>query len=84
MLYWLVLHILNHWHVDLSFIFKVYLYVFNVPCICIKKNSKSKTDNYTNIRYNNIVLLRGIFIILFGTINIYAYITIEPTVCVLI
>ena len=28
-------------------------------------SSKDKTDNYTNIIYNHVVLLRGIFIILF-------------------
>ena len=52
--------------------------------MCIFFIQKNKTDNYTNIRYIHVVLLRGIFITLFGAINIYGYITIESTVCVLI
>ena len=34
----------------------VFLFIFS--------SSKDKTDNYTNIIYNHVVLLRGIFIIL--------------------
>ena len=88
MVYWLVLHIFK---VDLSCLKKVFLqFIYRYSMyhafvlLFIFCSSKDKTDNYTNIIYNHVVLLRGIFIMLFWTINIYSYITIELTVCVLI
>ena len=44
--------------------YHAFFYIFFLK-LFFSSSSKDKTDNYTNIIYNHVVLLRGIFIILF-------------------